>query len=141
MQERLALVGKTLFLVSFAFYLFLLASKVLVGGAPFIAVVKGPVAFGHLAASSTMALLWLLARRARLSLRSLGALDAVSFVVACGFLSLMTMKDEGQILQVLLALIVTVMIRAILVPSRPGRTMVLSALAIPADRGRLHRAP
>ena len=40
----------------------------------------------------------------------------------------MTMKDEGQILQVLLALIVTVMIRAILVPSRPGRTMVLSAL-------------
>ncbi len=122
------LVGKTLFLVSFAFYLFLLGSKVLVGGAPFIAVVKGPVAYGHLGASSTMALLWLLARRARLSLRSLGALDAVSFVVACGSLSLMTMNDEGQILQVLLALIVTVMIRAILVPSRPGRTMVLSAL-------------
>ena len=75
-----------------------------------------------------MALLWLLASRARLSLRSLGALDAVSFVVACGFLSLMTVQDEGQILQVLLALTVTVMIRAILVPSRPGRTMVLSAL-------------
>ena len=48
---------------------------------------------------------------------------------ACGFLSIMTMKDEGQILQVLLALMVTVMIRAILVPSRPRRTMVLSALA------------
>jgi hypothetical protein len=127
-QERLVLVGKTLFLVSFAFYVFLLGSKVLVGGAPFIAVVKGPVAYGHLGASSTMALLWLLARRARLSLRSLGALDAVSFVVACASLSLMTMNDEGQILQVLLALIVTVMIRAILVPSRPGRTMVLSAL-------------
>ena len=29
----------------------------------------------------------------------------------------------------LLALMVTVMVRAILVPSRPGRTMVLSALA------------
>ncbi len=39
------------------------------------------------------------------------------------------MHDEGQILQVLLALTVTVMIRAILVPSRPSRTMVLSALA------------
>jgi serine/threonine-protein kinase len=128
-RERLALVGKTLFLVSFGFYLFLLASMVLVGGAPFVAVVKGPVAFGHLAASWTMGLLWLLARRARLSVRSLGTLDAVSFVVACGFLSLMTMNDEGQILQVLLALTVTVMIRAILVPSRPRRTMVISALA------------
>jgi hypothetical protein len=128
-RERLALVGKTLFLVSFGFYLFLLASMVLVGGAPFVAVVKGPVAFGHLAASWTMGLLWLLARRARLSVRSLGTLDAVSIVVACGFLSIMTMNDEGQILQVLLALTVTVMIRAILVPSRPRRTMVLSALA------------
>jgi tRNA A-37 threonylcarbamoyl transferase component Bud32 len=128
-RERLALVGKTLFLVSFGFYLFLLASMVLVGGAPFVAVVKGPVALGHLAASWTMGLLWLAARRARLSVRSLGTLDAVSIVVACGLLSIMTMNDEGQILQVLLALTVTVMIRAILVPSRPGRTMVLTALA------------
>src|SRR3954451_7311367 len=128
-RERLALVAKTLFLVSFAFYLFLLASMVLVGGAPFLAVVKGPVAMGHLAASSTMALLWLLATRPRHSRRSLGALDAIGFVVAPGFLSLMTINDEGQILQVLLALTVTVMIRAILVPSRPGRTMLLTALA------------
>src|SRR5688572_19459550 len=102
---------------------------VLVGGAPFLAVVKGPVAFGHLAASWTMGLLWLLASRARFSRRSLGTLDAISIVVACGFLSIMTVNDEGQILQVLLALTVTVMIRAILVPSRPRRTMVLSALA------------
>jgi eukaryotic-like serine/threonine-protein kinase len=129
-RERLALVGKTLFLVSFAFYLFLLASMVLVGGAPFLAVVQGPVASGHLAASGTMGLLWLLARRARLSVRNLGTLDAVGIVVACGFLSIMTVDDEGQILQVLLALTVTVMIRAILVPSRPRRTMVLSALAV-----------
>jgi eukaryotic-like serine/threonine-protein kinase len=128
-RERLALVGKTLFLVSFAFYLFLLASMVLMGGAPFAAVVTGPVGVGHLAASSTMGLLWLLASRARFSPQSLGALDAVGIVVACAFLSIMTWNDEEQILQVLLALTVTVMIRAILVPSRPRRTMVLSALA------------
>jgi eukaryotic-like serine/threonine-protein kinase len=130
-RERLALVGRTLFLVSFGFYLFLHASLVLVGGAPFVAVVTSPVAVGHLAASLMMALLWGLASRtpARPTVRSLGALDAVSFVVACGFLSLMTVNNEGQILQGLLALTVTVMIRAILVPSRPGRTMVVSALA------------
>ena len=128
-RERLALVAKTLFLVSFGFYLFLLASMVLAGGAPFVAVVTSPVASGHLAASLTMALLWLLASLDGHTVRSLGILDAVSFVVACGFLSIMVVNDEGQILQVLLALTVTVMIRSILVPSRPGRTLVLSALA------------
>ncbi len=127
-RERLALLGKTLFLVSFGFYLFLLASLVWLGGAPFAAVVRGPVALGHLCASLTMALLWLLASRARPSLWTLGALDAVSFIVAGGFLSLMTVEDESQILQVLLALTVTVMVRAILMPSRPGRTLLLSAL-------------
>ncbi len=127
-RERLALLGKTLFLVSFGFYLFLLASMVLVGGAPFVAVVRAPVAIGHLCASLTMALLWLLAGRVRLSLGSLGALDAISFVVAGGFLSIMTIEDQGQILQALLALMVTVMVRAILMPSRPRRTLLLSAL-------------
>jgi serine/threonine-protein kinase len=127
-RERLALLGKTLFLVSFGFYLFLLASLTLIGGAPFLAVVRGPVALGHLCASLTMASLWLLASRARLSLLSLGTLDAASFIVAGAFLSFMTVDDDGQILQALLALTVTVMVRAILLPSRPGRTLLLSAL-------------
>ena len=127
-QERLALLAKTLFLVSFGFYLFLLASMVLVGGAPFVAVVQR-------------------ADRARAPLRQLddgpglagdqpgaalaaepGAIDAMSLVLAGVFLSLMTVYDEGQILQTLLALLVTVMVRAILLPSRPGRTMLLTAL-------------
>ena len=75
-RERLALLGKTLFLVSFGFYLFLLASLTLIGGAPFAAVVRGPVALGHLCASLTMAVLWLLASRVAPSLWSLGTLDA-----------------------------------------------------------------
>jgi len=126
-RERLALLSKTLFIVSFAFYLFLLASMVLIGGAPFVAVVRGPVALGHLCASLTMALLWLVASRTRPTLRSLGALDVVCFVLAGVFLSFMTIEEEGQILQTLLALTVTVMLRAILMPSRPGRTLLLSA--------------
>src|SRR4051812_7545470 len=128
-RDRLALVGKTLFLVSFGFYLFLLASMTVVGGAPFLAVVKGPIALGHLAASWTMALFWHLASRPSTSVRSLGSIDAIGFVLACSFLSVMTWYHEGEILQVLLALMVTVMIRAILVPSRPARTMLLSSLA------------
>ena len=127
-RERLALLGKTLFLVSFGFYLFLLASLTLIGGAPFAAVVRGPVALGHLCASLTMAVLWLVASRVAPSLRSLGTLDAAGFIVAGGFLSFMTVEDDSQILQVLLALTVTVMVRAILMPSRPGRTLLISAL-------------
>jgi eukaryotic-like serine/threonine-protein kinase len=127
-RERLALLAKTLFLVSFAFYLFLLASMVLVGGAPFVAVARGPIALGHLLASLSMALVWLLVSRSRPTLKSLGALDVISFVLAGVFLSHMTIQEEGQILQVLLALMVTVMLRAILLPSRPGRTLLLSAL-------------
>ncbi len=67
-RERLALLGKTLFLVSFGFYLFLLASMALArrravrrrGDA-------GRWRSGTSAASLTMALLWLLASRARLT--------------------------------------------------------------------------
>ena len=78
MRERLALLGKTVFLVSFGFYVFFLASMVLVGGAPFVAVVRGPVALGHLCASWTMGLLWLLARRAGSQFGASGTLDAFS---------------------------------------------------------------
>ena len=127
-RERLALQAKTLFLVSFGFYLFLIASMVLVGGAPFIAVVRAPAAVGHILASATMGVLWVVTGRTRLSLKTLGSLDAVSMGLAGLFLSFMSLVDEGQILQTLLALTVTVMIRAILLPSRPRRTMLLSAL-------------
>jgi eukaryotic-like serine/threonine-protein kinase len=127
-RERLALLGKTLFLVSFGFYLFLLASLTLIGGAPFAAVVRSPVALGHLCASLSMAVLWLLASRAGPTFSSLGALEALSFAVSSVCLSFMTIEDQSQILQVLLALTVTVMLRAIVLPSRPGRTLLLSFL-------------
>jgi eukaryotic-like serine/threonine-protein kinase len=125
-RERLALLGKTVFLLSCGFYLFLLASVTLVGGAPLLDVVRGPVSLGHLCASSVMGLLWLLAGR---STAPLGALDAFTVVVGCGLLSIMTWNDQGQLMQTLMAITVTVMIRAILIPSTPHRTMLLTALA------------
>jgi serine/threonine protein kinase len=128
-RERLALQGRTLFLVSFAFWIFLIANLVLVGGAPLGAVLSSAVALGHIAGSSMMGLVWLLARRRRISLLAVGALDSVGLVIACGCLAFMTMEAEEQILQVLLATTVTVMIRAILVPSTPVRTLLLTALA------------
>ncbi|HKU62212.1 MAG TPA: serine/threonine-protein kinase [Gemmatimonadales bacterium] len=127
-RERLALLAKTLFLVSFGFWLFLLASLTLIGGADAFAVVRGPVALGHICASLTMAALWFVTTRARWSLKALGALDAGAFALAGVFLAFMTVTDESQILQVLLALLVTAMFRAIIMPSRPGRTALITAL-------------
>jgi len=129
LRERLALQGKTLFLVSFSFWIFLIANLVLVGGAPLAAVLLSPIALGHIAGSSTMGLVWLLARRPTISLAGLGAVDAVGIVGGCSCLAFMTVGTESQVLQVLLAVMVTVMLRAILVPSTPGRTLLLTALA------------
>jgi len=128
-RERLALYSKTLFLLSFGFYLFLLAGMTLIAGASFFDVVLGPVAMGHLCASSTMLVLWLTASRSSTSSLTLGAFDAFSIIAAGSCLAVMTWNDEGQILQSLMAITVTVITRAILVPSQPRRTMLLSAMA------------
>ena len=126
-RERLRLLGKTVYLLSISFYLALTGSFVLTG-APVLAVVLSPPALGHLLGSSMMGLLWLLASRPSTSLAWLGALDAFSVILGCGFLSGMVV-DESQTLQTLLAIMVTVLTRAILVPSAPGRTALLTALA------------
>ena len=128
LRERLALLGRTVFLLSFGFYVFLLGSLVLAGGARFAAVVWTPVAMGHLCASSAMGLVWLLSRRPTASLATLGVLDAFTLPVAGVCLAVMALEQRDQIFQALLAVTVTVMLRAILVPSRPGRTMLLTAL-------------
>jgi serine/threonine-protein kinase len=84
---------------------------------------------GHLCASSTMLVLWITASRPSTSSVTLGALDAFCIIAAGGCLAVMAWNDEGQILQSLMAIMVTVITRAILVPSQPRRTMLLSAMA------------
>ena len=49
-------------------------------------------------------------------------------MLAGGFLSIIIVNSEGEILQVLLLATVTVMFGAILVPFRRGRTFAISAL-------------
>ena len=128
LRERLAQLGRIVFLLSSGFYVFLLTSMVLIGGAPLAAVVRTPVSLGHLCASSGMGLLWLLARRPSTSLATLGVLDAFCLTAGGVFLAFMALDDQRQIFQALLAVTVTVMLRAILVPSRPGRTLLITAL-------------
>ena len=128
-RERLALLGKTVYLLSFGFYVLLVASVVLVGGAPFIAVVTRKVALWHFFASSVMGVLWLIARRPTTSIAVLGALDAFSVILGGTFLGFMALDEQFQIQQAVAAVTVTVMTRAVLIPSTPRRTLLLTALA------------
>ena len=89
-KERLALLGKAIFILSFGFYLLLTLSMVIVGGAQFVEVVIAPVAIGHLCATSCMGLLWLCASRRKTSFVTLAALDAFCVIAGCAFLALMT---------------------------------------------------
>jgi eukaryotic-like serine/threonine-protein kinase len=127
-RERLALLGKVVFLLSFGFYVALFSSVVFVGGAPVGMVLGARAGIAHLAASSVMGLMWVLARRPSRSLGWIGAIDAFGLILGTTLLAGMAFDPE-QIMPTLLAITVTVMARAILVPSTPHRTLLLSALA------------
>lgn len=128
-RERLALLGKVVFLLSFGFLVLMIVSVAFVGGVPLGVVLRLPVTLGHFFASSSIGLLWLLASRPTCSRAFLGAIDAVCVITGCGFLAIMTLADVFQVQQAMSAITVTIMARAILVPSRPSRTTVISALA------------
>ena len=98
-RERLALLGKVVFLLSFGFLLLMMGSVAFVGGVPLAAVFRLPVTLGHFFATATIGLLWLLASRQTSSRAFLGAIDAICVIVGCGFLALMTLSDIFQIQQ------------------------------------------
>src|SRR6186713_2584368 len=128
-RERLALLGKMVFLLSFGFLVLMVASVAFVGGVPLAVVLRLPVTLGHFFATSMIGVLWLLASRKTTSRALLGAIDAICVIAGCGFLAIMTLADVFQIQQAISAITVTTMARAILVPSRPLRTLLISALA------------
>ena len=129
MRDRLVLLGKTVFLLSFTFLVLMVLSVVVLGHMPFRDVVRMPVATYHLLASSMMGLLWLFASRPATSRAWLGALDAISVVMGGFFLGLMSLSSSFKVQEAMGAVTVTTMARAVLVPSRPMRTAVISALA------------
>jgi serine/threonine-protein kinase len=128
-QERLALLGKTIFLLSFGF--FVVINGVLVsGGVPILPLLSTQANVWHFLSSSLMAVLWTIARARPWSLRTLGILDGASVVLPGVGLALMAAQpDEKQLMAGLLALTVTMMTRAVLIPSTATRTFCLSWLA------------
>lgn len=130
LQARLALLGKTVFLLSFGF--FMIINCVVIAGAGFgmLPSLVTQANVMHLLSSSVMGVLWIIARVRTWSLRALGVLDCGSLLLAGVGLGLMAAQpDEKQLMAGLFALAVTMMARAVLIPSTALRTFFLSALA------------
>ncbi len=126
-QARLGLLGKTVFLLSFGFFLVINGLLFVGGGVRVLPLLVNQANIWHALASSVMALLWGVTRLRPWSLRVLGALDGGSLLWAGTALAMMAAQpDPGQLMAGLFALSVTMMARAVLIPSTAKRTFLLS---------------
>jgi eukaryotic-like serine/threonine-protein kinase len=128
-QDRLALLGKTVFLLSFGFFV-VINGVLIAGGVPILPLLMMQANVWHFLSSSLMVALWAMARARPWSLRTLGILDGLSVLLPGVGLALMAAQpDEKQLMAGMFALAVTMMARAVLIPSTAIRTFWLSAMA------------
>jgi hypothetical protein len=126
-QARLALLGKTVFLLALGFSVVMNGLLLAAGGLAAVPAVATQAKIMHLASASVMAVLWMVARARPWSLLVLGLLDAGSLLLAGIGLSLMAAQpDVKQLTSGLFALSVTMTARAVLIPSTAQRTFCLS---------------
>jgi serine/threonine-protein kinase len=130
LQARLALLGKTVFLLAFGFFVVMNGLLLLGGGLGILPALVTQANVMHFLAASVMAALWASVRVRPWSLRALGLLDGGSLLLAGITLALMAAQpDEVQLMRGVFALTVTMMARAVLVPSTAKRTFGLSWIA------------
>jgi serine/threonine-protein kinase len=129
-QARLALLGKTVFLLAFGFFTVINLVFVAGGGLAILPMLVNQANVFHFLSASVMAVLWGIARLRPWSLRVLGALDGGSLLLAgVGLSAMAAQPDPMQLMAGLFALAITMMARGVLIPSTAMRTLVLSAIA------------
>jgi serine/threonine-protein kinase len=129
-QARLALLGKTVFLLAFGFFAVINGLLIVGGGLRILPALVTQANVMHFLAASVMGVLWGVGRARPWSLRTLGILDCGSLLLAGVALALMAAQpDEKQLMAGLFALTVTMMARAVLIPSTATRTFCLSWMA------------
>jgi serine/threonine protein kinase len=129
-QARLALLGKTVFLLAFGFFAVMNGLLLAAGGIQVLPMLATQANVMHFLAASVMGVLWATTRIRPWSIRTLGLFDGCSLVLAGIALALMAAQpDERQLMAGLFALAVTMMTRAVLIPSTAKRTFLLSWLA------------
>jgi hypothetical protein len=129
-QQRLALLGKTVFLLAGGFFTVINIVMLAGGGLGILPALVTRANVWHALAASVMGLLWAIASWRPWSLQVLGVLDTVSLLLAGLSLALMAAAPIAEHLMAgLFALTVTMTARAVLIPSTAKRTFILSWLA------------
>jgi hypothetical protein len=129
-QARLALLGKTVFLLAFGFFAIMNGLLLAGGGLQILPALANQANLMHFLSACVMGAVWAIARLRPWSLRTLGLLDAGSLLLAGVGLALMAAQpDEKQLMAGLFALAVTMMARAVLIPSTATRTFCLGMFA------------
>ena len=145
-QERLALLGKTIFLLCSGFYVLNNGPIMLFGQISPWAFLVHPGSLIHICATAIPFAVWMIARGPRQwSPMVLSSLDSGVVVLTCWCWAFVTIDpDPKAVLVGVLAVMVTVIARAILVPSTGARTFyltVLSGLLLVVMSGINYRAP
>jgi serine/threonine-protein kinase len=130
-QARLALLGKTVFLLAFGFFVVMNGLLLAGGGLATLPALVTQANVWHFLAASVMGVVWAVTRVHRpWSLRTLGLIDGGSLLLAGVSLAAMAAQpDPMQLMAGLFALAVTMIARAVLIPSTARRTFLLSWIA------------
>ena len=125
-QQRIALFAKILVAITFAFRAvgFVLG---MVFHLPLLGYLTGQQSVANVAGLVFLTLVWLIARRGRLTLRAMAALDAAALIFSCTAWAFLISRPFGEsVYFAVISLIMTILARAIIIPSTARRTLLLS---------------
>jgi len=129
-QQRITLFAKLLTAISFAFLVLGFVTG-LAFEMPLALYLTGRMTVAHVAGLAVIAIAWVVARQGRFSLAGLGALDAVALVGSCTAWAFFVDEPFGEsVFVAVISVIMTILARAIIVPSKAARTLRLSLLSI-----------
>ena len=129
LQQRLALMGKTVSIISFSFYAIDVFIHVIMGHS--LAKLLGWESLWHLSSIAPQAALWSVLRRKQFGDQALAKIDAGAILLTCAAYAVMVFGAQGPpgSFFAVLPTLTTLVTRAVLTPSTPQRTLVLSTFA------------
>jgi serine/threonine-protein kinase len=129
-QQRLAFFGKLVALLAAGFFVMELLISTVVFHVPVAYVLSTPWTMAHGLGTFLMGALWAVARHGCIRPRILEIFDFAFLLAACtAWAGMVVPGDSSSALQCLMAIALTTLARAIIVPTKPGRTARLTTLA------------
>jgi serine/threonine protein kinase len=130
LQQRLALFAKCIFLISAAFFLV----NVIIGlwfRIPLHGLVIDTVPIAHLGGLALLGTTWLVTSRMTLSLPTINLLDIIALIGSCTAWALfIDDRYTESVFGAVVSVAMTTLAHAIIIPSKWGRTLRLSTLAV-----------